>query len=70
LHEVQTAENCQIEKRGKNEIITVAKILLTIKWSLLLIVIFCPSSSLCTPNDDDFVWISSNFLVRMFFRVK
>jgi len=26
---IQTAENCQIEKRGRNEIITVAKILLT-----------------------------------------
>jgi len=29
LHEIQIAENCQIEKRGRNEIITVAKILLT-----------------------------------------
>jgi len=29
LHEVQTAENCQIEKRGRNEILTVAKIRLT-----------------------------------------
>jgi len=53
LHEVQTAENCQIEKCGRNEINTVAKILLTNQ--MVLIVIFRPSSSLCTPNDDDFV---------------
>jgi len=29
LHEIQTIENCQIEKHGRHEIITVAIILLT-----------------------------------------
>jgi len=70
LHEIQTAENCQIEKRGRNEIITVAKILLTNQMVLIVDCDFRPSSSLCTPNEDDVVWIPSNFLVRLFFRVK
>jgi len=36
LHEVQTAENCQIEKHGRNEIITVAKTLLTNQMVLII----------------------------------
>jgi len=36
LHEVQTAENCQIEKCGRNEIITGAKILLTNQMVLIV----------------------------------
>jgi len=36
LHEIQTTENCQTEKRGKNEIITVAKILLTNQMVLIV----------------------------------
>jgi len=37
LHEIQTAENCQTHKRGRNEIITVAKILLTNQMVLIVI---------------------------------
>jgi len=33
---MQTAENCQIEKPGRNEIITVAKILLTNQMVLII----------------------------------
>jgi len=43
LHEVQTAENCQIEKRGRNEIITVAKFLLT---NQMILVDDCDFSSI------------------------
>jgi len=57
-------------KHGRNEIIAVAKILLTNQMVLIVDCDFRPSSSLCTTNDDDFVKIPSNFLVRMFFRVK
>jgi len=43
LHEVQTAENCQINKRGRNEIITVAKILLT---NQMVFIVDCDFSSI------------------------
>jgi len=36
LHEIQTAGNCQTEKRGRNEIIAVAKILLTNQMVLIV----------------------------------
>jgi len=36
LHEIQTAENCQIEKCGRNGIITVAEILLTNQMVLIV----------------------------------
>jgi len=42
-YKIQTAENCQTEKRGRNEIITVAKILLTNKMMLIIDCIFRPS---------------------------
>jgi len=43
LHEVQTAENFQIEKRGRNEIITVAKTLLN---NQMVLIIDCDFSSI------------------------
>jgi len=43
LHEIQKAENGQIEKRGRNEIITVAKILLT---SQMILLVDCDFSSI------------------------
>jgi len=40
---MQTTENCQIEKHGRNEIITVAKILLT---NLMVLIVDCDFSSI------------------------
>jgi len=42
LQEIQTTENCQIEKHGRNEIITAAKILLTNKMVLIVDCDFSP----------------------------
>jgi len=36
LHEIKTAENCQIEKPGKTEIIAVVKIRITNQMMLIL----------------------------------
>jgi len=55
LHEIQTAENCQTEKRGRNEIVTAAKIRLTNQ--MVLIVNFdCMFVFPC--QIDDFMWFS------------
>jgi len=43
LHEIQTAENCQTEKHGRNKIITVVKILLT---NQMVLIVHCAFSSI------------------------
>jgi len=62
LHEIQTAETCQTDKCDRNEIITVAKILLTNQMVLIVNCVFRISSLLGAPNEDDFVWIPSNLI--------
>jgi len=55
LHEIQTAENCQTEKRDRNKIITVAKNLLTNQMVLIVNCDFPFIVIVVSPNEDDFI---------------
>jgi len=67
LHKVQTAENCQIKKHGRNKIIIVAKILLT---NQMVLIVDCDISSIVIVVYIQRRRFRLNSLVRIFFRVK
>jgi len=59
LYEIQTAENCQTEKAGRNEIITVAKILLT---NQMVLIANCDFSSIVFVGCTQRRWFRLNSL--------
>jgi len=59
LHEIQTAENCQTEKHDRNEIITVAKIILT---NQMVLIVDCDFSSIVFVLYTQQKWFRLNFL--------